>query len=263
MRYIFKNWKKIESLMKGSGSVALLCDYDGTLTPIVSRPQDAVMDSGMRRALKAVSRNRRFRVGVVSGRGLKDVKKLVRLKGLYYAGNHGFEIEGPDIFYRHPALKKYAGALKGIKKQLAPVARKTIGAILEDKGASLSLHYRLVNERDLSMLRAAFEEISRPYVKDKSLRITSGKKVWEMRIPVSWDKGYAVSLILNKITRARKRPLPAYLGDDMTDEDAFRCLKDRRSLTVFVGKKKRGSAAAYYAHSPDDIKRFLERLSCL
>jgi trehalose-phosphatase len=261
MKHLFKHWKEIEALIRKSGRVALLADYDGTLTPIVSRPQDAVMTADMRRIVKALSGNKRFKVGVVSGRGLKDVKKLVRLKGLYYAGNHGFEIKGPGISYLHPALAKYASALKKIKKELKPVAGKTKGSILEDKGASLSLHYRLVKDRDLPGLKAAFRKISAPYAKKKSLRITSGKKVWEVRIPVKWHKGCAVSLILKKLAKGKERLLPMYLGDDTTDEDAFKYLKGRKSLTVFVGKKTRGSAAGYYARSPKEIKKFLTRLS--
>lgn len=255
MKHLFKDWKKIKDFIKKRKRVILLADYDGTLTRIVSNPKKALLNKRVRRLLKTLSRKKDFSVGIVSGRALKDVRCLVGLKGIYYAGNHGLEIKGPGISFMHSSCKKFKPCLTSLKKELASKTGSIKNAIIEDKGLSISLHYRNVRKKDVGRLERIFKKITAPYVKQRKIKISSGKKVLEIRPPASWNKGNAAARILKKV----KQVFPIYLGDDVTDEDAFRALKMQRSVTVFVGKKKK-TAAAYYLESPKQVENLLKRL---
>lgn len=259
MKDLFKDWPNIERLIKESGHALMLFDYDGTLTPIVSRPRDALLKSDMRAALKSLAGKARFTVGVVSGRRLTDVKKLVGIKGIFYAGNHGFEIEIGSTNYTHPDVKKFAKYLRSTKTKLSRATRGIKGVLVEDKGISLSVHYRLVDNRDLFALKEIVFDICNPLIKERKIHLTSGKKVWEIRLPIKWHKGKAVEKLCTIVNKKRKKAvLPAYIGDDTTDEDAFNFLnKKKRAISICVGERGAASAAAYYLKSPSEVKKFL------
>jgi trehalose-phosphatase len=259
VKHLFSDWEKVERVLKSKPHILLLSDYDGTLTPIVSEPSKAVMTDSFRGVLRRLSRKENFTVGVVSGRQLKDVRKLVGIRTIYYAGNHGFEVKGPGISFDHPANRIYKRYMDSIKKRMLREAAGIKGVIVEHKGASLSIHYRLVKEKDLGRLRDIFGKACAPYLDGGKIKVTRGKKVWEVRSPIKWDKGSAVGKIM-KILRKGPRSLPMYLGDDKTDEDAFRFLEGRDSLTVFVGPNPQNSSARYYLKSPREVKEFLARL---
>lgn len=260
MRYLFDNWKKIEKLIKKSPQILLLADYDGTLTPLVAKPKDAILDNFLRETLKSLSKRKRFYIGIISGRKLDDVKGLVKLEDIYYAGNHGLEINGPGIDFIHPLWRRYSPYLARIKKELLEKTSSVKGRIVEYKGGSLSLHYRLVRKKHIKRLKSIFDNICTTYVKKKKIRLSRGKKVWEIKLPVKWDKGKAVDKILTALKRKDKDILPIYLGDDITDEDVFSFLKNKKALSIFIGRKNKKSSARFYLKSPDDVKKFLVRL---
>ena len=259
MKYLFKDWEKAGKLIRNSSRVLLLADFDGTLTRIVSRPKDAVLSKGTRSILKALSRDKRYYVGVISGRKLSDVKKRVGLKSIYYAGNHGLEIEGPAFSYIHPSCRRFERYLSELEKELSAGTRGIKGVILEHKSVSMSLHYRLVAPGRVKGLETVFKAICAPYIKKGVIKVSGGKKVWEIKLPIKWHKGSAVKKILTFVRKKGNNILPLYLGDDITDEDAFSVLKGRKALTVFVGRK-RSTAAAYHLRSPNEVRKFLERL---
>ncbi len=254
MRYLFDDWRKIEGIIRKSPRILLLTDYDGTLTPIVSRPKEAILSNLIRNILRSLLGKRKFFIGIVSGRRLVDVKRLVRLKNIYYVGGHGLEIYGPKIRFVHPSLKRFKPYLDAIKKELVSKITPIKGAIVEYKAGSISLHYRLVRKSNVKRLRAIFRKACAPYVKRGKIRLLSGKKIWEARVGFNWNKGSAVGKISNLL--GGKKALTIYLGDDKTDEDAFSFLKRKRSLTIFVGKKRK-TKAKYYLKSPLEVKRFL------
>lgn len=259
MKHLFKDWEKAGKLIRSSSRVLLLADFDGTLTRIVSRPKDAVLSEGTRSILKELSRDKRYYVGVISGRKLSDVKKRVGLKNIYYAGNHGLEIEGPAFSYLHPSCGKFAECLRELDEKLSAGIRDIKGTILEHKGVSMSLHYRLVAPGRVKDLEAVFKAACAPYIKKGVIKVSGGKKVWEIKLPVKWHKGSAVKKILTFVRKKGNNILPIYLGDDITDEDAFSALKGKRALTVFVGRR-RSTAAAYHLRTPDEVRKFLDRL---
>jgi trehalose 6-phosphate synthase/phosphatase len=210
-------------------SVALFFDYDGTLTPIVDRPENATLSTAARRVLRQAMRTRNLSVSIVSGRSLADLKKMVGLPGLTYVGNHGFEIDGPGISYRHEALDLFHSAIETAAAEMTRAA--TDGAWVERKGATLSLHLRAVAEGKRRNIEARAISLLRRH----GLRVTRGKCVVEGRPPIDWHKGHAVLSVLARKYGAdwSERVRALYAGDDVTDEDAFRSLRGiGRSIRV-------------------------------
>jgi len=235
----------------------LFLDYDGTLTPIVKRPGLAVLSKTRRKALVKLSKNPRVIVAVISGRMLSDLKKRVGLKGIYYAGNHGFEIEGPGVKLTHPKALRAKPLLRKIKAALTKQFGNIKGVIVEDKILTLSLHYRLVSAKDFRIIERIFPKLVSPYRKTKKIRITRGKKVFEVRPNIAWDKGRAVLWFLKKVA-GKSKAIPVYIGDDVTDEDAFKALR-KKGVTMRVGRSS-GSAAQKFLRNVPAVYKFIESL---
>ncbi|MDD5084822.1 MAG: trehalose-phosphatase [Candidatus Omnitrophica bacterium] len=240
--------------------VILFLDYDGTLTPIVKTPEIAVLSSEARDTLEKLSRNPKFRVAIISGRSLKDVKKLVGLKNIVYVGNHGLEIEGPAIGYKCFVPDNTRLIIREICEKLSNRLSDLKGVFTENKGLTLSVHYRLARPRDASAARKIAEEIVRPYIRKNKVKLNSGKKVVEIKPAGRHDKGKAVLWLLARpiFAREMKDFFPIYIGDDTTDEDGFKALEGR-GLAVFVGRPK-PSRARYYLKNARETISFLEKL---
>lgn len=259
MKHLFFYLSRLKKILKGR-NVSLFVDYDGTLTPIVKTPDKAVIPQETKAVLKNLSKNRHCRVAVISGRALKDIKNKIGLKDIVYAGNHGLEIEGPGVRFKVPVSLRYKIALKRIKGILRKRLSKIKGIIVEDKGLTLSVHYRLADKKDERLLKVIFREALGYYIAGNKIKIRPGKKVLEIRPPLEWNKGKIVLWLL-----ARRRHLPGgknntpvYIGDDVTDEDAFMALKDI-GVTVFVGGPGK-TGAKYYLRNTREVTRFLEQI---
>jgi trehalose 6-phosphate synthase/phosphatase len=205
----------------GSYRLALFLDYDGTLTPLVSHPSDARLSPEMRRIIERCAGRADTDVAIVSGRALTDVRRLVDHPRLLYAGNHGLEMAGagfPD--FRHEDLIHYSARTEELAKTLEEVAEK--GAWTELKGPTLTFHYRAVPEDE----RAEIVERAREIIGEAGYHARDAHCAVEGRPPIGWDKGRAVLHVL----RSRYGPSwseqvrAVYMGDDHTDEDAFRLL---------------------------------------
>jgi alpha,alpha-trehalase len=236
----------------------LTFDYDGTLAPIVSRPEFATINANVRKALFSLSKSAKFKVGIISGRRLNKIKSLVRIKNIYYVGNHGFEIEGPNLDFIHPVCFYSRQFIGKIKQELKTKLSKIKGVIIEDKYFTLSLHFRLVNSRDVNKVKIIFRQATSPYIRNKKIRVIQGKKVFEIRPYVDWNKGKALEMI-ERSTKQNSRPLRIYLGDDTTDEDVFKVL-NKRDISVFIGVRKK-SKAQYFLADTKEVEDFLTRLN--
>jgi alpha,alpha-trehalase len=235
--------------------LALFLDYDGTLTPIVSRPELAVLAPEMRAVLERLSR--RATLAVVSGRALGDVKQLVALDTIVYAGNHGFEIRGPEgTALSYEVGREFLDALAGAHEELRAALEALPGAWVEDKTHSLSVHYRQTPDERAGEVEAAVDRALAPRPR---LRKHYGKKVIEVRPRIAWDKGRAVLWLLEALGLEGRGVVPLYLGDDVTDEDAFRALAGR-GLGVLVADSPRPSAADYLLGGTEEVRLFLEGL---
>jgi alpha,alpha-trehalase len=233
----------------------LFLDYDGTLTPIVKKPSLAVLSKTRRAAVKKISK--RLLTAVISGRMLSDLKKRVGVTGIYFAGNHGFEIEGPKFSLTHPKALQAKPLIRQIKLKLRKKLKGVKGIIVEDKMLTLSLHYRMARAKDLNRIKKIFSDTTRPFLRSKKIRITYGKKVFEIRPNISWNKGHAVLWFLRKLGKGKKL-LPIYIGDDRTDEDAFMALKSR-GITIRVGRSKK-THAEYYVKDVDAVYKTVQLL---
>lgn len=234
-----------------SGRLVLLLDFDGTLAPIVARPELAAIPAATREALERLRARPGVEVAVVSGRGMADVRERAALGDIAYAGNHGMEIEGAGLHRIHPdaaaARPLLARAAERIRAGLAEIP----GAFLEDKALTLSIHYRLAPERADEVRRVVEQGVEG----EEALKVTAGKMVLEVRPRVDWDKGKAVLFLLEQIRPPEGAPV-LYLGDDTTDEDAFRALSERPGggEGVLVAESPpAGSAAASRLRSPEEV----------
>lgn len=236
--------------------LVVFLDYDGTLTPIVSRPELAVLSAAMRNTIMTLAEQ--VTVAIISGRDRPDVERLVKLENLFYAGSHGFDIAGPHGFHvRHeigahflPALDRAEGI---IRERLASVR----GSLIERKKYSIAVHYRLVHVNDVEMVRqAVLAVLSRV----PELRKRDGKKVFEMQPDIDWDKGKAVLWLLQAMNLKKSSVLPVFIGDDLTDEDAFRALQDF-GIGIVVMDQPRPTVARYILKDSEEVGHFLARLS--
>jgi trehalose-phosphatase len=236
----------------------IFLDYDGTLSPIVKKPHQAFLLKGRREFLKKLSRHPDIELLIISGRMLSDLKKRVGIAGIYYAGNHGFEINGPKTNFVHPRAQIARPVLSRIKRKLIPALKGIKGVIIENKILTLSLHYRLVKASDLKKVKQVFRTLTAPFLHKNKIRITHGKKVFEIRPNMKWDKGEAVLWFLKKFSKKAKKIIPIYIGDDTTDEDAFKALSNK-GITIRVGKKP-DTLAQYFIKDVHQVYKFLHEL---
>ena len=234
MEYLFSHFEKLKNRLSGK-FVLLFLDYDGTLTPIVETPDKAVISQNTKDLLDELSTSPRCRVAIISGRSLSDIKGLVGLKDIIYAGNHGLEIEGPKIKFESQVSPRLKSIISHIYEDMVSKLSKIKGVLIEDKGLTISVHYRLVEKKDIQEFLSIFTEVTDTYIVRDKVKINSGKKVYEIRPPVIWDKGKVVLWFLarQQFLLGKNKILPVYIGDDVTDEDAFKILK-RKGLTIFV-----------------------------
>jgi len=262
MKHLFQSWQEFSEACRNVPHVLLFFDYDGTLTPIVSRPELAVLSTEVRNTLRALVQKSTLSVGIISGRSLSEIKSMVAVNGLYYGGNHGLEIEGPDLKYVSREAETARALINDLAGELATALGDISGTIIEDKGLSLSVHYRLVKDGEEEAVADIFQHATNSLLDQGKIRITTGKKVFEVRPPIDWNKGKAVEKIASEITTALnlKQELTVYLGDDNTDEDAFKVLHRLEGWSIFVGGENPSSAAEYYLDSPSEVAEFLSRM---
>ncbi|MEM2955307.1 MAG: trehalose-phosphatase [Nitrososphaerales archaeon] len=252
MKNLFEFWSEIEALLRSNRRVYVLADYDGTLTPIVNYPDQAILNANNRDLLKSFTKDRRFVLAIITGRSLKEIINLVKIQGVYYIGNHGLEIKGPSLNFIHPVAEKLSPKISKICKNLKVKFESINGVIVEDKGLTASIHYRMAPKRMIGEIKKAVKSMVRSHV---DFEIRHGKMVFEIRPKVSWDKGDAALWLIQNLG---EDGIPVYIGDDKTDEDAFK--KINWGLTILVSSKRRRSNARYYLKSPEDVHKFLHRL---
>jgi len=260
VEYLFAHFNKIEELLRNK-FILLFLDYDGTLTPIAEVPNRAVMSQEVSGLLQKLSKSPYCKIGIISGRSLEDIKNTVGMKGVIYAGNHGLEIEGPKIKFKSQVSPKLKLVIRNIAEDMRERLSNIKGVLIEDKGLTASVHYRLVDKKDIPILKKIISEVIGPYVVRDKIKIDSGKKVYEIKPPVKWDKGKVVLWLMarQQFAAGKREAVPVYIGDDVTDEDAFKVLK-KKGLTIFVGEPG-SSNAGYYLKNTKEVTRFLGLIS--
>jgi trehalose 6-phosphate phosphatase len=229
--------------------LALFLDYDGTLAPIVLHPEAARMAGSVRRAVEELARM--HPVAIVSGRDRLDLEEKVGIAGLVYAGSHGFDVEGPGI--RSEVGMGFLDALAGAADALRSELPALTGLLVERKKYAVAVHYRLVADEDVASARDAFDRVAARF---PTLRTRLGKKVFELQPDLAWDKGRCVVMLLEGLRTERGVPFGIYIGDDATDEDAFRELATT-GMGIVVSPTETASAARYRLRDPGEVESFL------
>lgn len=230
-----------------SKNPAFFFDFDGTLAEIVPTPEEAGLKPITRFVIEELAK--KFHVGIISGRGLDEVRRLVGLKGIFYSGNHGVEIEGPGLKFVEPNSAKSSDYITSLGKKLEK-ALEAYRPRINSKKYSVSIHYRTVEPSRVKPLLVELNGIISGPFRDGKIDVFHGKKVVEIKAPVDWDKGKAIELILKKVG---KRGTPVFFGDDTTDEYGFKKVNKMNGASIFVGKKHRKTAAKYWIESPSGL----------
>ena len=208
----------LAAVARDPAAAALFCDIDGTISPIVPRPSDAVVPDRQRAALAKLAP----RLGLlcfVTGRSVVDGARLVRLKNAFYIGTHGLELMDPaGVVQTDPGANPYVPRVQAIVASLHAAELEGLGIVLENKRSVLAAHYRLAKDEDAA-LRAIGQQIVAP-ARQAGLAVTTGKQVIEVRPPVEVTKGTAALALLGRESYATA----FFLGDDLTDTSGFAAL---------------------------------------
>ncbi|OIV99412.1 hypothetical protein TanjilG_17222 [Lupinus angustifolius] len=260
------SFEQITNYAKGK-RIALFLDYDGTLSPIVDNPDCAFMSDNMRAAVKRVAEY--FPTAIISGRNRDMVYEFVGLTELYYAGSHGMDIMCPvkstnkqkqdkEVNLFQPAAE-FLPMIDEVFRSLVETTKDIKGAKVENNKFCASVHYRNVDEKNWDLVGQCVHDVLKGYPR---LRLTHGRKVLEVRPVINWDKGKAVTFILESLGLANcDDVLPIYIGDDRTDEDAFKVLREgNKGYGILVSSAPKQSNANYSLRDPSEVMEFLKSL---
>ncbi|XP_057431241.1 probable trehalose-phosphate phosphatase J isoform X2 [Lotus japonicus] len=248
--------------------IVMFLDYDGTLSPIVDDADCAFMSDSMRKTVRKLARC--CPTAIVTGRSKDKVYNFVRLAELYYAGSHGMDIKGPTRSSKYNKDSKaktilfqpaseFLPMINEVYQQLVEKTKSTPGAKVENNKFCTSVHFRCVDEQKWSELAYQVKSVIKNYPK---LRLTQGRKVLEIRPAIKWDKGKALEFLLESLGLANCSDVfPVYIGDDRSDEDAFKKLRDRgQGFGILVSKFPKDTSASYSLQEPNEVMYFLQRL---
>jgi alpha,alpha-trehalase len=235
----------------------IFLDFDGTLSPIVDDPATAEPADGMRSTVGRLAS--RCPLAIISGRDLEDVRTRLGVEGIWYAGSHGFEIAGPaGEHHEYGGAADARPALDAAEDELRDRLEAVDGVLLERKRFSLSVHFRSVGADDVDTVARAVDEAAEGH---DELIVTSGRRLREIQPDVTWNKGRALSWLLEHMD-VGNAPFAVYAGDDATDEDAFEVVRDvGLGIVVRSGERAGESTAAHVSvDGPDRLRELLERI---
>jgi alpha,alpha-trehalase len=235
--------------------LAVFLDYDGTLTPIVALPSQAVLSNATRGQLARLAAV--YPAAVISGRDRADVEAMVGLAGIYYAGSHGFDISRPDGGHEERGAE-FRPALEAAADELEQRISTIDGSWVERKRYAVAVHFRQSAAEAEALIRTAIEEVAAAH---PELRLAGGKKIFELRPDIEWDKGKALLHLLGVMGLDGNDVTALYIGDDETDEDAFRVLAEDRGIGIVVVTEHRETMADYALNDPEQVVEFLRLLA--
>ena len=250
MKHLIAAWPAVETRLRAAEHLLLMLDFDGTLAPIVPHPPDARIPAGTMGTLRALAHCPRVTMAIVSGRSAGDVRSLTGLAGIHFFGSHGRERIRPGsnaIEADDHGKSAIAAVCRRLVTDLADVA----GFEVENKGLSAAAHYRNANPGDHERIAESVKEAIRS---DPALRGSPGKMVFDITPADGIDKGVAATMLLRETGG-----LAIYLGDDTTDETAFRALP-KESVTVFVGPGSSSSRARFRVADPWEVGTALTKI---
>lgn len=239
--------------------LVLLCDFDGTLAELHHDPFAPTLLPERRALLEVLAERRDISVGLVSGRRISDLRGRTRLPdNVYHAGLHGLEIEVDDRRWRHPELEDRRQSTRALNSRLKSLAREVPGMIIEDKDVSIAVHVRGVAMDKRAEALAQARALAVPFLASGDLALLGGQMILEFLPNLAWNKGDAKRWILEDVdARYGERPWVVFIGDDVTDENAFAAIE--HGIGVLVGD--RPTAAAHRLASPAHVEQLLRWLA--
>lgn len=251
-----KTVNQLEAIMLKQPNLFILTDYDGTLVPIEKRPELAVPNSTLLDCIERLAAKNNILVGIVSGRDLDQLKELIPIDGIYMVGCHGAE-------YMHPSGERsMVDGIEVLSPILDLIADRTLKLALEERGflverkkTAVTLHYRLADPLIVLNVIENFKALVEPFLKEHNLEIMEGKKVIELRM-IGVNKGKAV----RNLIRLNKGYYPVYFGDDITDEDAFKDVREY-GTGVLISESPRDTSASYRLYGPEELIMLLQVVS--
>jgi trehalose 6-phosphate phosphatase len=251
--YFFEN--KEPKLDCDSRNFFLFLDFDGTLVPIRDNPAQCVLSPEMKGQLEAISMSDKACIAILSGRTVTDIRDRVNIQDVYYGGNHGIEISGPRVNYTHPDALSGKHVIEKVCSEIEKGVGRIEGTLIEKKKFGFTLHYRMADKESKALIKNVFYNIISESSDHQAFSVLRGKKVLELVPRIQWDKGKAAIFLLQK---QKKNYLPVYVGDDITDETAFKALK-AQGVTIRIGRSQK-TEAKYYLKGQWEMLRFLQHI---
>jgi trehalose-phosphatase len=258
-KYIFSQrdnaWHSIAKRLAKSNCLVLFLDYDGTLTPIRKAPSEAALAPKTERILQRLARLPNVHLIIVTGRSLSDIQRLIPAEKIGFVANHGFQILVHNEEWIHPdaihAMQIFDRLYSILRNRLEVFPQ----AYVENKQFTLSIHYRNVTRDKVPFLKSIVRKTILYYY--PKLKITQGKEVLEVRPHTHWGKGKAILEVLKTI-KPSHNSLILFVGDDRTDEDAFKAIRSR-GITIRVGKSTT-TKAEFYVKDVQEVIRMLKTI---
>ena len=234
----------------------LLFDFDGTLCPFSPDPDAVHLTPAVSGLLGSLACKPASTVGIISGRRLPDLHRRARVaKEIYLAGFHGLEIEAPGEAFMHPDAAEATPLMRGIADQMQPCLQHLPGVFIEDKVFSIALHYREADDEVRVTAQDQFMSIARRHLDTGRLRALPGACVIELLPGIAWNKGHALEWIRERVEKLHGPTFSVYIGDDVTDEDAFRAVGPNG---MTIAASDRASGAQFLVDGPDSVRRLMQ-----
>ena len=243
--------------LRAGRHLLLLLDFDGTLAEFNPDPEAVELPETRRRLLLDLAARSDTTLGIVSGRRLADVQSRTRLPSdVWYSGFHGLEIEGPGVSFVHPDAEKAFAVLGQLKGELSAALSTLPGVFLEDKTLSVVAHYRDATPEDARKVPGIVEKHAGAHLESGVFRLMHGACMIELLPDIDWHKGSAVTWIRERIA-SNDDVATAYVGDDVTDQDAFRAV---RGHGISVSASTRAAGADFQIDGPREVEELLRRM---
>lgn len=243
---------------RGGRHLLLLFDFDGTLCPFHPDPESVYPEARIVRVLGSLASKPNSTVGIISGRRLPDLRKRITIPGeVYIAGFHGLEIQSPYETFMHPEAAAATVTMRAIVERMRPSLPALPGVFIEDKVFSIALHFREAAPAVRVAAQSCFIAAARDDIDAGRLRLLPGACVLELLPGAAWHKGSALQWIRERIERLHGPTFTVYVGDDVTDEDAFRAVGPEG---MAISASERASGAHFSVNGPEGVDRLLHSL---
>jgi len=243
---------------RGARHLLLLLDFDGTLAAFNRDPSAVHLDADTSALLERLAANPVITVGIISGRRLPDLQQRVTFSGdMYLAGLHGLEIHGPAETFIHPGAAAATSLMESIAAEVEPRLALLPGVFIEDKEFSIVLHYREAAPAARVVATSHFMDAARANIDSGRLRLLPGAGVIELLPEAAWHKGSALEWIRERVERSHGPTFTVYVGDDVTDQDAFGAIGPHG---LAISASARATGGEFSVDGPDGVERLLNCL---